>query len=279
MQIFSFSHFISSNKRAIVTTAISSFAVGLIAMLVLMFGVTRNYTSTVQILVIQKYTLTDSYTAAKSAEKVSQNLGEVIKTSVFLNDVLDESTVSLSDITQLPEEQKRKAWAKKLSTEIDNNAPILKITAYDPERSRAEAIATTVANVLIEKGGEYHGAPDTISLKVVDTALTSNSASSPSVPLYTVAAVLGTACIFTLFYALKATGSWLEPISVVPSTLVHVNQPELPLQSRPEPTMPTPQPQPRDLNIQNFGQRIAEQRKDSAYIHGDVKTMYDVKKS
>lgn len=286
MQIFSFSQFVRSNTRAIVTTAIASIVVGIIAMLVLMFGVTRNYTSEVQILVIQKYTLTDSYTAAKSAEKVSQNLGEVIKTSVFLDDVIATGKVDLTDITKLPEDEKRKAWAKKLSTEIDSNAPILKITAYDPDRSRAEAIATTVAQVLIDKGGDYHGAPDTISLKVVDTALTSNTASSPSIPLYTVAAMLATAFIFTLFYVLKATGSWLEPVSVVPSTLMHVKQPELPLPPQPTPTPPptTPKPTPvhesRDLNIQNFGQKIAAQNKDGhPYLHGEVKTMHDSKKA
>lgn len=279
--VISISHFVRTHARSIFTAIVAAFCVGVCALLVLLFVVERKYTSEVQILVIQKYTLTDSYTAAKSAEKVSKNLGEVLRTSVFLNDILQTGRVNLSDIMSLPEEEKRKEWAKKIGTEVDSNAPLLRITVYDTDRSRAEALATTIADVLIEKGGEYHGAPDTISLKIVDTALTSETAESPSIPLYTGAAVLATLCVFMMYYVLKETGSWLEPVAVVPTQMVHIHPtPAQPTISHsPAPMAPAPthaqEAVKQDLNISNFAQKLGAQptEEKAAYLHGDVQTM------
>jgi hypothetical protein len=155
--------------------------------------------------VIQKYTLTDSYTASKSAEKVSLNLAEVVKTSSFLDSVIAAKRVDLSELLLKDEADQREAWAHTLDTEVISNASILKVTAYDKNPARAEQIAEAVAAVLLEKGSEYHGAPDTITLKVVDTALTSIYPTRPNILVNGAAAALFGATLAAVVMFLRST--------------------------------------------------------------------------
>lgn len=302
MHFPSLSLLLRTYKADIIKIVVAMLVVGVGTALILAFAVTRSYTSEIQILVIQKYTLTDSYTAAKSAEKISENLAEVIKTSVFFNDIASAGTVDLGDIKALSEEDRRKEWSKKLSSDTSSAASILKITAFDPNRERAEAIANTVANVLIEKGSEYHGAPDTISLKVVDTALTSEKPTSPSIPLYSIAASLFVGLAFLLYVILAKGGMWLdsdtERVSTTPTPKKNKGQyvqPVAPIAPVTVPTMSQPdasvllQPQSvvadqsamassvGDLNMRNFNSKLGAQNPDekAKYLHGTVQTMHD----
>lgn len=302
MHFPSLSLLLRTYKADIIRIVVAMAVVGVGTALILAFAVTRSYTSEIQILVIQKYTLTDSYTAAKSAEKISENLAEVIKTSVFFNDVVSAGTVDLGDIKALSEEDRRKEWGKKLSTNTSSAASILKITALDPNRERAEAIANTVANVLIEKGSEYHGAPDTISLKVVDTALTSEKPTSPSVPLYSVAASLFVGLAFLLYVTLAKGGMWLDsntelvvatpmpkknkgqyvqPVAPIePAAIPPLSQQNIPVVLRPQPVVvdqPVTVAPVGDLNMQNFNSKLGAQNPDekAKYLHGTVQTMHD----
>jgi capsular polysaccharide biosynthesis protein len=141
---------------------------------------TPEYSSEVKILVVQKYTLTDSYTASKSAEKISRNLAEVVTTSSFLDTVADTNAVNLDAILAMDEADKREEWKETLEAEVVSNTSMLKLTAYDEDPAQAEAIVQAVSNALVERGADYHGAPDTIALRVVDTALTSDHPTRPN---------------------------------------------------------------------------------------------------
>lgn len=141
----------------------------------------QEYSSEIRLLVVQKYTLTDTYTAAKSAEKISQNLAAVVHTSSFYDEVVRTQWGNLSDIEALPEEEKRKAWERKLKTGVDTGTSIISFTAYDEDPQNAERIVQSVSTALLEHGANYHGAPDTVSLRVVDEALTSDHPTRPNV--------------------------------------------------------------------------------------------------
>lgn len=151
-----------------------AFIFALVTVVLLATLKTAEYSSTIQVLVVQKYTLTDSYTASKSAEKISSNLAEVVGTSTFLDAVYAENTVDLNELYSLEEAEKRKKWKKMVETTVVPRTSILKITAFDENPAIAEELANTVANVIIMNGSEYHGAADTVTLKVVDSALTSS---------------------------------------------------------------------------------------------------------
>ncbi len=164
---------------------------GAVAVSILGF-VERDYSSQMKVLVVQKYTLTDSYTAAKSAEKVAQNLATVVQTSTFLTQVVEGSQVDLSLLILMNEEDKREEWAKKVEVSVNRGQSIMELNAYDPDPVKAQQLIQAVVNTLLDNGASYHGAPDTIELRVVDTALTSKRPVRPSVMAYSTAAgVLG----------------------------------------------------------------------------------------
>ncbi|MFC1598376.1 YveK family protein [Patescibacteria group bacterium] len=164
---------------------------------------TPEYSSEFQVLVVQRYTLTDSYTAVKSAEKVSQNLADVISTSTFLDQVLAYGGVDLSELQQLDEAEKRETWEQMVEADVVSQTAMLKVTAYDEDPAEAEKLANAVGNVLLEHGSEYHGAPDTISLKIVDKALTSDRPTRPNLLLNGLAAGLFGAILGLLVVLLR----------------------------------------------------------------------------
>jgi len=165
-------------------------ACSLIAMVALALLKTPEYSSEITVLVVQKYTLTDSYTASKSAEKIATNLAEVIGTSTFLDAVINEAGVDLSDVLSLSEAQKRKSWKQMVETEVVPRTSMLRIVAHDADPRRAEDITNSVATILVENGGDYHGAADTVTLKIVDTALTSDRPVRPNLLMNGLAAAV-----------------------------------------------------------------------------------------
>lgn len=244
------------------------------------FAFPQDYSSEIQILVIQKYTLTDSYTASKSAEKVTQNLAEVVKTSSFLEDVVASKKVDLSGLLAQNEADRREAWAHTLDTEAVSSASILKIIAYDPTPAHAEQIANAVADVLMEKGSEYHGAPDTISLKVVDTALTSTYPTRPNVLLNGAAAALfGALCAVVVLFlrspkSAKETMQAFTPSKPLAPTVHH--RPGTPVHGRPTPdqsVIETP-PQYSVLHVTNFQQHLPAAQPNQNTVPGEVKTVH-----
>lgn len=271
--------FIKKYASAVGIIAVTAIVCGGIAGLLFRFAFPQEYSSEIQILVIQKYTLTDSYTASKSAEKISQNLAAAVKTSSFLEDVVDSKRVDLSNLLRLDEADRRDAWEKTLDTEVVPNASIIRITAYDTNPGHAEQIANAVAEVLMEKGSEYHGAPDTISLKVVDTALTSNYPTRPNILLNGAAAALfGAVCAAVVLF-LRAPKRREQH---VPYTVTHPKrapvthtQPGTPVHTTPKQTAPVEQAQPHEyavLHVANFHKHLPS-TEGKKYIPTEVKTL------
>ncbi len=189
-----------------------------VTMLVLWIVKPHEYSSEVQMLVVQKYTLTDSYTAAKSAEKISQNLAEVIRTSSFLDQVIATQKVDLTEFEGLDEADKREKWTKQVETDIIPNAAMFTITVYDQSPTIAQAIVEAISDVLVEQGGEYHGAPDTVSLKVVNTALTSDSVVRPKLLVNGVAAgMIGAIIGVLIMFFRPSTPLPIHKLHAVPS--------------------------------------------------------------
>ncbi len=188
----------------------------------------QEYSSETQLLVVQKYTLTDSYTASKSAEKISRNLAEVVHTSTFFDEVVASKEVDLSDILLLSEKKKRKKWSETVETEIVSRTSMLRIRAYDADPARAEAIVSAVTDTLLKNSGEYHGAADTVELRIVDTALTSDRPTRPNFIVNGIAAALLGAILGFLVFLLRPSvpfGVKKKATHVVPTPPVDVVDP------------------------------------------------------
>lgn len=201
---------------------------------------TPQYSSRIQLLIVQRYTLTDSYTAAKSAERVATNLTEVVGTSTFFDRVVQTQWADLSELEALSEEEKRKEWKKKLEAQALTGSSVLQLTAYDEDPEEAERLAQAAATVLLEDGANYHGAPDTVSLRVVDYALTSEK---PVKPGYVNSGIMGfifgiVLAIIAVFFSprvhfdissLRHKNSFVESHTAVIDSVAPLNSVESPM--------------------------------------------------
>lgn len=142
----------------------------------------QEYSSEVKMLIIQKQNFeTDTYLAAKSAEKVGNNLSEVLSTSSFLDKVVAEGSVDLSTLIALDTQERHDAWSDKVSASVIPDSGLLAITAYDEDPAVAEQLAVAVASVMTNSANEYHGGGDSIVIKTVDESITSSYPVRPNI--------------------------------------------------------------------------------------------------
>ena len=145
-----------------------------------------QYVSEVSILVIQKQTINkvDAFSAAKSAEYLSEILSQVIYSQSFLEDVLTapfENKVSFpADISQ-----RELLWQKMVETKKINDTGIVDIKVYAPSKREAAAMAQSVAWALSVRGHKYHGGGDWVKIITIDGPATSEMPAKPNLWLNT----------------------------------------------------------------------------------------------
>lgn len=153
---------------------------------------TPEYSAEVDLLVIQEYTINDPFTANKSATAVRDTLADIIHTTSFYNQVVSSQPVDLSAVQALPDDERREEWEKIVETRSSGSSATLTIIGYDENPGQAEAIASSVAQALVQFGREYHSSPDTISLRVIDDPIVSSYPTRPNLLTNGIAAaVLG----------------------------------------------------------------------------------------
>jgi capsular polysaccharide biosynthesis protein len=141
----------------------------------------------------------DPYTAVKSAERIADNLSQVVHTQDFITKVLRQD--SSIDQSRLPTDpsKRRKSWQKTVRTSLVSGTGLLTVTALSEDKNEAVKIAQAIADVLSVSGKEYIGGD--LEVKVVDTPLPSSYPISPNIPL---AAAIGVVFGFAIgaFYVL-----------------------------------------------------------------------------
>jgi capsular polysaccharide biosynthesis protein len=158
-----------------------------------------EYSSTTRVLIIHKINPNlDAYTAARAAEKLTQNLSTIIYSSSFLD------TLNTSYNINLPkdERQRRQAWKNKIAVTVEPSTSILEIRAYDKNREDAPKLAYLVANTLITQGKEYHGGGQDVVIKLLDKPLTSRFPTRPNI-VFNLLSSLVLGLIFAYFVALR----------------------------------------------------------------------------
>lgn len=157
-------------------------AVGLLASAIAVFSQPLRYGASVRTLIIQRSTYDlDPYTAIKSAERIADNLAQVVHTDDFFLKVLKQD-VSI-DQNRFPTDpnQRRKTWQKTVRTSLVSGTGLLTVTALSEDKGEAVKIAQGVADVLSVSGKEYIGGD--LDVKIVDTPLATQYPISPNIPL------------------------------------------------------------------------------------------------
>lgn len=149
-----------------------------------------EYRSSFSLLVIEKDPNLDAYAAAKSAERLSLSLGQVIYTTSFYDKVFNSGYLSSDFSFPEDEEARRQEWKKQIETRVLADVGMVKVSVYNTEPERATELAKALAIVLSENGVEYVGGGNSIVLKVVDYPFTENDPARPNIPMNIIAGLL-----------------------------------------------------------------------------------------
>ncbi len=142
-----------------------------------------EYSSTMRLLIIQKAgTNLDPYTAIRSAERIADNLSQVIYTSVFFDKVVTAGFNVDKGYFKTAESKRREQWAGMVTTEVTHETGFLRISVYHRDKEQASELARAVAFVLTTEGNQFIGGRD-LEIRLVDTPLQSRFPVRPNVPL------------------------------------------------------------------------------------------------
>lgn len=174
------------------TIAVSALIV-MVAAALLSFVRPLEYSSTMRLLIIQKAGVNlDPYTAIRSAERIADNLSQVIYTSVFYDKVTEAGFAIDKTYFKAAENKRREQWAKMVTTQVTHETGFLEVTVYHRDKDQASEIARAIAFVLTTEGNDYIGGHD-LEIQLVDTPLQSRFPVRPNIPLNAfLGAVIGT---------------------------------------------------------------------------------------
>jgi len=148
-----------------------------------------KYRADAQVLIISKSRYgVDPYTVIKSAERVGENISQVMKTNDFFEKVMMQSNYSIDkDVFEsLTEKKKRKLWQETVNTSVVYGTGVLNINVYHKDQDQAKQLAGAVSSALVTRGWEYVGGD--VTIKVVNDAVVTKW---PVKPNMVVNAVLG----------------------------------------------------------------------------------------
>ncbi len=149
----------------------------------------RYYSAESQVLLISRGSgSVDPYTQAKAAERIGENLAQVIQTSDFYGKVMESGAAKFDkDRWQtLGERERRREWKKSAQASVVYGTGILKITTYSLGREDTLALADAVTQTLAVRGWEYVGGD--VIIKIVNNPLLSRL---PARPNYILNGVVG----------------------------------------------------------------------------------------
>lgn len=110
----------------------------------------------------------DPYTVVRSAERVGENIAQLLGTSDFYTKVqtAPSSGFDWSYFEQLEERQKRKAWGRAIAPSIVYGTGILNVSTFHPDPNQALALSHAVLTTLETRAVDYVGGD--VSIRVVN---------------------------------------------------------------------------------------------------------------
>lgn len=161
-----------------------------------------EYSSTARVIIIQKSLQeSDAFIAARSSERLSVILNEVVYSNLFFNDVLASSR-KIADDFGSDLALRREEWRRQVKNRIDSDKGIMEITVYDKNKVQSAEILNGILKLLVENGEKYHGSSST-EIRIIDEPLISKESVRPNTMFNTVAAgvfaLIGAIVLFYLF--------------------------------------------------------------------------------
>ncbi len=142
-----------------------------------------KYSAESQVLIISRdRSGVDPYTQSKSAERIGDNLTQVMQTADFMQKVLDTPNAAFdkSRWQNLTDRKMRKQWQQDVVGQMQYGSSLMNITVYST-KDDVLALANTVTDAVVTHGWEYVGGD--VALKTVSSPLVSRFIAKPNIIL------------------------------------------------------------------------------------------------
>ena len=131
-----------------------------------------EYRADAQVLIISKSNSgIDPYTLVRSAERVGDNVIQVMKTDDFYQKVKAQKNYDIdwTVFESKGEREKRKLWQKTLVPSVVYGTGVLNISTFNTNSDTAVKLAAASADALVARGWEYVGGD--VTMKVVNNPI------------------------------------------------------------------------------------------------------------
>jgi|GEM_PF-4526319 len=224
---------LNKHKLALVALALAG---AVLAMVTTLF-MKMEYQTTSRFIIIQEQRFSDAFTQAKSAEYISGILSRIVSTDSFREAVFDKYEYLEPLFPEVTDEQ-RKVWNKSIAVVPFKDTGILSISAYNVDRSYAEAIVFAVGDTLSNNVKSYLGNGAAIQIKPIDGPITTDYPARPSFTRNTVYGLLFGLLVGVLFFGFAGERPERRVQRYVPQPLPVVPRPLV----RPATRFPAPRP-------------------------------------
>lgn len=140
-----------------------------------------QYSADSQVLIISRdRNGVDPYTQAKSAERIGDNLAQVMKTTDFYTRVMNTSaTFDREQWKNLNDRNQRKKWGKDVQAAMMYGTGIMNLTVYSFSQDDAVNLSNAINQTLSSQGWDYIGGD--VAIKIVGSPLVSRWPSRPNI--------------------------------------------------------------------------------------------------
>ena len=142
----------------------------------------KQYSAQSQVLIISRdRSGVDPYTQAKSAERIGENLAQVMKTTDFYSKVMSSQSYSFDKEVwnNLNDRKKRKKWVKDVIGSMVYGTGLMNVRVYSTSQTDAVNLSNAVIQTVASQGWEYLGGD--VAIKVVSSPLVSRWPSRPNI--------------------------------------------------------------------------------------------------
>jgi capsular polysaccharide biosynthesis protein len=141
-----------------------------------------EYRADTQLLIISRSRYgVDPYTTIKSAERIGENLAQIVKTNDFYNKVIlaPQYALDLKRFENVSERAKRKLWQKTVEASVVYGTGVLNISTYHSDKEQAGVFAGAVGEALVVYGAEYVGGD--VAIKVLNQPIITSLPVRPNI--------------------------------------------------------------------------------------------------
>ena len=153
-----------------------------IAAALVSFAFPLQYRADAQVFIISQSRFgVDPYTVVRSAERIGENITQIMKTNDFYQKVTTQSTFGLdtSYFEGVPEREKRERWNKTIESSVVFGTGVLNISAYHENPEQAKAYAAASVQALVDRGWEYIGKE--VTIKIINAPVVTKWPARPNI--------------------------------------------------------------------------------------------------